>query len=399
MKVLPVIICGGAGTRLFKESKENLPKQFIDFGGWTMFQKTLERVSSNLFLPPIISTNIKYLDLVKKHLKKNKINKYQIILEPSKRNTAPAILSPCLLPDIASNQVVLFLPSDQLIEEKTKFNQEIKKNLKKICYKDIFVFGIKPNEPSDQFGYFYRKKNSIEVNKFTEKPSTNKAREIIKKGGLWNAGIFMSTKENIIYHFMNEQKQLFKHCLLSVQNSRKKSNNIFLESKSYNKIKPISFDYAILEKIKNIKSIKLNINWSDLGSWNSLLNIYNINKKKYFTKTNLFKRPWGTYRNLFRGKNFLIKELIVNSKGCLSLQKHKYREEQWYITEGSPEIILNKKILKPKIKELIHIPRGSIHRIHNRLKKPVKIIEAQLGKILKETDIIRFEDIYGRIKK
>ena len=399
MKVLPVIICGGAGTRLFKESKENLPKQFIDFGGWTMFQKTLERISSNLFLPPIISTNIKYLDLVKKHLKKNKINKYQIILEPSKKNTAPAILSPCLLPDIASNQVILYLPSDQLIEEKTKFNQEIKKKLKKIFYKDIFVFGIKPNEPSDQFGYFYRKKNSIEVNKFTEKPSTNKAREIIKKGGLWNAGIFMSTKENIIYHFMNEQKQLFKHCLLSVQNSRKKSNNIFLESKSYNKIKPISFDYAILEKIKNIKSIKLNINWSDLGSWNSLLNFYNTNKKKYFTKTNLFKRPWGTYRNLFRGKNFLIKELIVNSKGCLSLQKHKYREEQWYITEGSPEIILNKKILKPKIKELIHIPRGSIHRIHNRLKKPVKIIEAQLGKILKESDIIRFEDIYDRIKK
>ena len=399
MKVLPVIICGGAGTRLFKESKENLPKQFIDFGGWTMFQKTLERVSSNLFLPPIISTNIKYLDLVKKHLKKSKINTYKIILEPSKRNTAPAILSPCLLPDIASNQVILFLPSDQLVEEKTKFSQEIKKNLKKIFYKDIFVFGIKPNEPSDQFGYFYRKKNSIEVKKFTEKPSTNKAREIIKKGGLWNAGIFMSTKENIIYHFMNEQKQLFKHCLLSVQNSRKKSNNIFLESKSYNKIKPISFDYAILEKIKNIKSIKLNINWSDLGSWNSLLNFYNTNKKKYFTKTNLFKRPWGTYRNLFRGKNFLIKELIVNSKGCLSLQKHKYREEQWYITEGSPEIILNKKILKPKIKELIHIPRGSIHRIHNRLKKPVKIIEAQLGKILKESDIIRFEDIYGRIKK
>jgi mannose-1-phosphate guanylyltransferase/mannose-6-phosphate isomerase len=399
MKVLPVIICGGAGTRLFKESKENLPKQFIDFGGWTMFQKTLERISSNLFLPPIISTNIKYLDLVKKHLKKNKINKYQIILEPSKRNTAPAILSPCLLPNIASNQVILYLPSDQLIEEKTKFNQEIKKNLKKIFYKDIFVFGIKPNEPSDQFGYFFRKKNSIEVSKFTEKPSTNKAREIIKKGALWNAGIFMSTKENIIYHFMNEQKQLFKHCLLSVQNSRKKSNNIFLESRSYNKIKSISFDYAILEKIKNIKSIKLNINWSDLGNWKSLLNFYNTNKKKYFTKANLFKRPWGTYRNLFRGKNFLIKELIVNSKGCLSLQKHKYREEQWYITEGSPEITLNKKILKPKIKELIHIPRGSIHRIHNRLKKPVKIIEAQLGKILKETDIIRFEDIYGRIKK
>ena len=94
MKVLPVIICGGAGTRLFKESKDNLPKQFIDFGGWTMFQKTLERVNSKLFLPPIISTNIKYLNLVKKHLKKNKITKCKIIQQPSNNNTTPAILSP-----------------------------------------------------------------------------------------------------------------------------------------------------------------------------------------------------------------------------------------------------------------------------------------------------------------
>ena len=117
MKVLPVIICGGAGTRLFKESKDNLPKQFIDFGGWTMFQKTLDRVNSKLFLPPIISTNVKYLNLVKKHLKKNKITNYKIVLEPSKKNTAPAILSPCLLPEIASNQIILFLPSEAVYAE------------------------------------------------------------------------------------------------------------------------------------------------------------------------------------------------------------------------------------------------------------------------------------------
>ena len=68
MKILPVIICGGAGTRLFPESKDNLPKQFVDFGNWNMFQKTLERINSSIYLPPIISTNAKYLSLVKKHL-------------------------------------------------------------------------------------------------------------------------------------------------------------------------------------------------------------------------------------------------------------------------------------------------------------------------------------------
>ncbi|MDC1148971.1 sugar phosphate nucleotidyltransferase, partial [Pelagibacteraceae bacterium] len=97
MKILPVIICGGAGTRLFAEKKNNLPKQFVDFGNWTMFQKTLDRINSKIYLPPVISTNIKYLSLVKKFLKKYKINKYKIVLEPFKKNTASAILSTSLL--------------------------------------------------------------------------------------------------------------------------------------------------------------------------------------------------------------------------------------------------------------------------------------------------------------
>ena len=101
----------------------------------------------------------------------------------------------------------------------------------------------------------------------------------------------------------------------------------------------------------------------------------------------------------FKGKNFLIKELTVYENGCLSLQKHKYRSEHWLIFEGRPEIIIGTKIIKPNLNDLVFIPKGSVHRIRNRFKQPVKIIEAQIGKILKETDIIRLEDIYGRIKK
>ena len=90
MRIKPVILCGGAGTRLWPKSKKNLPKQFINFGGWTLFQKTLRRIKSPIFDHPIISTNLLYLNLVRKHLSKNKIKKYKIILEPEKKNTAPA---------------------------------------------------------------------------------------------------------------------------------------------------------------------------------------------------------------------------------------------------------------------------------------------------------------------
>ena len=125
--------------------------------------------------------------------------------------------------------------------------------------------------------------------------------------------------------------------------------------------------------------------------------MYNRNKMKYFKKRNTYFRPWGSFTNLFSGHNFLIKELYVKSKGILSLQKHFYRSEHWVVTQGQPKITLNKKYFTKKPNETIFIPKGAIHRIHNPNKKPVKIMEAQLGTVLKETDIIRYEDIYGRI--
>ncbi len=399
MKIVPVIICGGAGTRLFPENKNNLPKQFIDFGGWTMFQKTLERIKSPIYSDPIISTNIKYVSIVKKFLKKYKVNKFKIILEPSKQNTAPAILASALLPFIKPNQPILFLPSDQIIEQNYIFNQSILKNLNNIFYKDVFIFGIKPTEPSDQYGYFYLNRNKNTVSKFIEKPSVKIAKKILKNKGYWNAGIFLATKETLIYHFMNCQKDIFKNTLQSILKAKYKKNEIFLDKKFYIKNKKISFDYAILEKIKSIKAITLKLDWSDLGSWMSITNLFKKNKKKYYNKKNLFKRPWGTYRNLFKGKNFLIKELVVNPKGCLSLQSHKYRSEHWNVFEGKPLITLNKKSFYTKKNDLIYIPQGAIHRIHNKFKQKVKIIEAQIGSVLKETDIKRYEDIYGRVKK
>ena len=108
MKIRPVILCGGAGTRLWPNAKNHQAKQFIDFGNWTLLGKTLERVKAPLFDEPIISTNSKYLKQVKKHLKKHKIGKFKIVLEPAKRNTAPAMLSTALIKDIPNEQPLIF---------------------------------------------------------------------------------------------------------------------------------------------------------------------------------------------------------------------------------------------------------------------------------------------------
>ena len=188
-----------------------------------------------------------------------------------------------------------------------------------------------------------------------------------------------------------------KLCIHSVNKSKISKNVYYLNKKSFKKIQEKSFDYAILEKSKNINGIKLNIPWSDLGSWKEISNIFKKNRSQYFKKSNVFYRPWGKYINLFLGKSFLVKELVVNPKSSISLQKHKHRSEHWTITSGKPKITINKRKFFKNVNETVFIPQGSIHRIENPFKKPVKIMEVQIGTILKETDIIRYKDIYGRV--
>ena len=150
-----------------------------------------------------------------------------------------------------------------------------------------------------------------------------------------------------------------------------------------------------MEKAKEINAIKLDIPWSDLGSWREISKIYKKNKSKYFKKKNVYYRPWGRYVNLFKGQNFLVKELTVNSRSSISLQKHHHRSEHWLVTQGNPLITINKDKFSKKVSESVFIPQGSIHRIENPYKVPVKILEIQTGSILKETDIVRYQDIYG----
>ena len=401
MKIRPVILCGGAGTRLWPNSKNHQAKQFIDFGNWTLLGKTLDRVKSSTFDAPIISTNLKYLKEVKKHLKKHKISRYKIVLEPAKRNTAPAILASALIKDIPNEQPLMFFAADHLIEKTSIFNKAINKNKTNLTDQNIFIFGIKPTSPSSEYGYFLTKKvkgNINKVTKFIEKPKEAKAKQVIKQNGYWNSGMFFLRKDSIINNFKKYQPTIYKNCLNAVSKAKLKDNTYYLNKTSFEKATAKSFDYAILEKTKQINAIKLDIPWSDLGSWKEILKMYDKNKNKYSKKKNVYYRPWGRYVNLFEGKGFLIKELFVKPKGVLSLQKHHHRSEHWFVTQGTPKITLNKDSFSRKKNDHILIPLEAIHRIENKGTKPVKIIEAQVGSILKEGDIVRFQDVYGRTK-
>ena len=399
MKIKPVILCGGAGTRLWPQSKKNLPKQFIDWGGWTLFGRTLERVKGAIFDYPIITTNLAYLNLVKKYLLKHKIKKYRIILEPYKKNTAPAILSAALIKEVSYKQPMIFFSSDNLIGKVGIFNKSIIAHKKYLNESNIFIFGIKPTSPSSEYGYFLTKEITKKLNKvsrFIEKPDKNRAKIIVKNKGYKNSGMFFIRKDSIIKNFKKYQFKIFKSCSDAVSKSKKYNKVYYLNKKSFKKIKEISFDYAILEKSKNIYGIKLNIPLTDLGNWKEIWKFFKKNTSKNNIKRNTFFRPWGKYINLYSGKGFLLKELVINARSSISLQKHYHRSERWTIVSGKHKFTINKDKFFKTSNETAFIPKGAVHRIENPFDKPVQIVEVQTGPILKETDIVRYKDIYGR---
>ncbi len=249
MKIRPVILCGGAGTRLWPKQKKHQAKQFIDFGGWSLIKKTLERIKNPIFDYPIISTNEKYLKEVRKSLKKNKVRKYKIVLEPAKKNTAPAILSSALIKEIPLKQPLMYFAADHLIEKSNILNKSINKNKVNLTNENIFVFGIKPTNPSSEYGYFLSKKtkkNINKVNKFIEKPILSKAKQIIKKKGYWNSGMFFLRKDSIINNFKKYQNKTYISCLEAVNRAKYKNNTYYLNKRSFIKSVEKSFDYAIL---------------------------------------------------------------------------------------------------------------------------------------------------------
>ena len=460
MKIKPIILCGGEGTRLWPESRKKHPKQFIKINGKSLLKHAIDRVTGVNFDPITICSNANFLDQIKEETKN--IN-CKIYVEPAKKNTAAAILAAVNDDDLTFYQPVLIISSDHIIEKKKVFQKQIMKLSNNLDMYKIFIFGVKPDYPETGYGYLYSKKinkNFNKVDKFIEKPNLNRAKKLFKNNNyLWNSGMFLSNKSALLNEFSILQNKLALQVCDSYINAKTTNHIVTLDNKYYSKIKSISFDHAILEKSKNVFSAKLSSDWKDVGSWmqkweiekkdkdnnyikgnilknnvknsyissnrtivasnlknvlavdnndvlylsdlknNNLKNLYPIINKKFPKITDQHTttlRPWGQFTNIFVGKDFQVKELVVNPGAILSLQKHKYRSENWVVVQGKANVTLNKKNISLNKSDSIFIPQGAVHRIENRQKSILKIIEVQTGSYLGEDDIIRIKDIYGR---
>jgi mannose-1-phosphate guanylyltransferase/mannose-6-phosphate isomerase len=272
MKAL--ILAGGSGTRLFPLSRKNLPKQFLKIKSEkSFFQQTIERVLKivNNSEDILIVTNKEYLFHVKNQLKEINISEKDIyiITEPIIRNTAPAIALAVkfLIEKLGTNksETLLVTPSDHIIFPLSDFIEYINQAQKLVEAGYLVTFGIKPTKPETGYGYIEAGESldtGYKVKRFHEKPSLEKAKEYLNKGNFyWNSGMFAFTVGSILEEFKQHCEDIYK----MIEN-RTYENLI----ENFYTMPEISIDYAVMEKTKRAVVIPMSLNWSDIGSWDSV---------------------------------------------------------------------------------------------------------------------------------
>ena len=280
--IIPVILAGGYGNRLWPISRKSYPKQFQKFlGDKTLFQQSaLRLLSSDLikFAPHITLTNKDFRFIICEQLQELGINPQHIIIEPEGKNTAPAILISSLFAYKENKDAILLVaPSDHVIDNNLEFHKTIQVGLDQVNEGKIITFGISPDGPETGYGYIEVLNKSFDkivasnVIRFIEKPQKSLAKEMVEAGNFfWNAGIFLFRAKDMISAFE-------KHCPETLYNTQKALDTSSVDlgflcpnPKYWNIIEAISIDYAIMEKTNNLALVPFKSKWSDLGSWDSV---------------------------------------------------------------------------------------------------------------------------------
>ena len=281
-----VILAGGSGTRFWPLSRESRPKQYLNIvGDETLFQKSINRVKSRIAPKNIfIVSSSSQKKFLFEQAAQFKIPKENFLLEPVSRNTAPAICwAAAKIHTINSNAVMAVFPSDHLITEQKRFLDVLDKAVKLASDDYLVTLGITPTRP--ETGYGYLKTNKVKVKgknilkvKFKEKPSSILAKKyVLEKSYFWNSGMFIWKSEVILNEFKMHLPTIYK----KIVNSKTQAKI----NKTYKTLISISIDYGILEKAKNVVAVEAkNVGWSDLGSWESLIDVLRQRKDSNLIK-------------------------------------------------------------------------------------------------------------------
>lgn len=272
MKIFPVILSGGTGTRLWPLSRRAYPKQFHNLtGDSSLLQQTVMRVNGELYAAPILLGNHEHRFLMAEQLLETGIRPHAIVLEPQARNTAPAaIVAALMAAQKEEDALVLLLPSDHVIQDRDGFTRSVKSGMEEAAAGQIITFGVKPDAPETGYGYIETTGHGevLDVARFVEKPDRETAQGYLEDGQYyWNAGIFLFQAQKMIDTFAQLAPDILEACREALDLARTDLDFLRLDNDAFAKAPGISFDYAIMEKARNIKCVPLATPWSDLGAW------------------------------------------------------------------------------------------------------------------------------------
>ncbi len=277
MKILPVIMCGGSGTRVWPESRESLPKQFIPLvGERSTFQMAIQVLADPLFETPIVISNHAYRFLVGEQLLEMG-RAARIVLEPAGRDSGPAVaVAAELAARLAPDTIVAVLAADHVIQDQAGFVALCREAAEAAAQGHIVTLGVRPNHPATGYGYIRPGRSVMEgqdvfaVDRFVEKPDRATAERYIADGFLWNSGNFFFRADVMQKELRAFEPTMMEAAADAVARSKTDLDFILLDAESFSRATKKSIDYAVMEKTSLAAVVPADIGWSDVGNWSAV---------------------------------------------------------------------------------------------------------------------------------